>query len=110
MRKQPRKTKRTMPKVLVCCPTSDKKEYCDEEYFEQLQSLTYPNYQVFISDNSKNNQYIKKIRKYKDIILNMNRRIETIKIRPITYTTPPIIKFTTILISKLAIFIFSPYF
>ncbi len=50
------------PKVLVCCPTSDKKSYCDDRYFSQLHLLSYPNYSVFICDNSSGVGYVNKIK------------------------------------------------
>lgn len=50
-----------MPKVLVCAPTSASKAYADEMYFGQLKNLTYPNYDVFLCDNSKDRDYVKKI-------------------------------------------------
>ena len=47
------------------------------------------------------------IRKNNDILLNINRRIEPIKIKPKTNINPPIMKLTIILNIKLAIFIIS---
>lgn len=49
------------PKVLLCCPTSDKKAYCDTDWFEMVSSLSYPNYDIFIADNSTGLQYSKKL-------------------------------------------------
>lgn len=51
-----------IPKVLVCCPSSIKKSYCDERYFNQLNSLNYPNMDVFICDNSDGMGYFNKIK------------------------------------------------
>ncbi len=51
------------PKVLVGCPTSSHKEYCIEEYWERLKNLTYPNYDVLLVDNSKDDVYFEKLKK-----------------------------------------------
>ncbi len=44
--------KENSPKVLVCCPTSSAKEYCQEEYIKNFHELTYPNKELFMVDNS----------------------------------------------------------
>ena len=41
-----------LPKVLVCGPQSDVKKYCFEEWSENVNNFTYPNYDVFLADNS----------------------------------------------------------
>ena len=41
------------PKVLLACPTSKHKAYCQKEWIEHLDSLTYPNLEILIVDNSK---------------------------------------------------------
>jgi len=46
------------PKVLVGCPTSIHKKYCIGEYWDRLSNLTYPNYDVLLVDNSKDNSYL----------------------------------------------------
>ncbi len=51
-----------MEKVLVGCPTSDHKEYCLKEYVEAVKNLTYPNYDILIIDNSKDDIYLKKMK------------------------------------------------
>ena len=50
----------SLPSVLVAAPTSDKKDYCFNEYVRQIKSFTYPNYDTFIVDNSKDKFHIKK--------------------------------------------------
>ncbi|MFH0936334.1 MAG: glycosyltransferase, partial [Candidatus Woesearchaeota archaeon] len=42
-----------LPKVLVGCPVSDFKKYCIKEYIRSIKSLTYPNYDILLVDNSK---------------------------------------------------------
>ncbi len=40
------------PKVLVACPTHEMKEYAFAEWLECVQNLSYPNYDIFVVDNS----------------------------------------------------------
>ena len=49
-------------KILVGCPTYELFEYCLEEYSKAVKSLTYNNYDVLLVDNSKDNNYLKKIK------------------------------------------------
>ncbi len=51
-----------IPKVLVGCPTSEHKSYALERYAEGLKSLTYDNFDILIVDNSKTDDYFKKIK------------------------------------------------
>ena len=51
-------------KVLVGCPTADAYAYCLEEYATRVKELSYKNYDVLIVDNSKDEKYIKQIKKY----------------------------------------------
>jgi len=51
------------PKVLVGCPTDNKKEYCLDKYAESIKTLTYKNYEVLLIDNSQGEEYTKKIKK-----------------------------------------------
>lgn len=52
-----------LPKILVACPTSSKKSYCDSKYFQQLDTLNYPNLDIFICDNSDSMQYYYNLKK-----------------------------------------------
>jgi hypothetical protein len=38
--------------VLVCCPTANVKNYCFEDWLENVMNFKYPNFQVFMVDNS----------------------------------------------------------
>lgn len=40
------------PKVLLCAPQHESKMYCWDKWYERVSSLTYPNYDIFIADNS----------------------------------------------------------
>jgi len=51
------------PRVLVGCPTSDYKAYCLDQYIEAVKSLTYPNYDILMVDNSETDEYYKRIKK-----------------------------------------------
>ena len=44
-------------KVLVTCPTYDGKEYCWQKWIDTVKSLTYPNYDIFVVDNSKTEEF-----------------------------------------------------
>ncbi|MEK6904250.1 MAG: hypothetical protein AABW87_01520 [Nanoarchaeota archaeon] len=52
------------PKVLVGCPTYSGMEYCLDKYAKAVKSLTHPNYDILLVDNSKDNSYKKKIEGY----------------------------------------------
>ena len=53
-----------LPKVLVCAPTSIDKDYCFNDWIENVGSFTYPNFDVFLCDNSKDREYSKTINSY----------------------------------------------
>lgn len=53
-----------LPKILVGCPTSFHKEYALKQYVEALKSLTYPNFDILLVDNSPDDSYLKKIQSY----------------------------------------------
>lgn len=40
------------PKVLLCAPQHESKMYCWDAWHERITSLTYPNYDILICDNS----------------------------------------------------------
>ena len=50
------------PKILVGCPTSFHKEYCLVEYAKAIKSLSYPNFDILLVDNSPDDSYLKKIK------------------------------------------------
>lgn len=47
-----------LPNVLVCCPSSQDKDYCFQDYAKQVRTFNYTNYDVLICDNSKNEKYM----------------------------------------------------
>ncbi len=49
------------PKVAVCCPTYDGKNYCFDRWLEQYNNLTYNNKVLFVVDNSENRDNYKRI-------------------------------------------------
>lgn len=51
------------PKILVGSPTSSLKEYCLWKFLAWIQCFTYPNYDIFISDNSYDTKLFKLINK-----------------------------------------------
>jgi len=50
-----------IPRILVAAPTSNLKDYCFEEYVEQVRNFTYPNYDILLVDNSEDKKYHHKI-------------------------------------------------
>jgi hypothetical protein len=68
-----------IPKVLVCAPTAAAKNYCFEEWIQNVIKFTYPNFDIMLSDNTvdkgKNAAYLQCIwdEKYKNqIFANFN--------------------------------------
>lgn len=51
-----------MKKVLIGCPSSETFDYCLNEFLLGIKSLTYPNYDLLIVDNSKTDDYLKKLK------------------------------------------------
>ena len=49
------------PKVLVFSPTYEGKEYCRERFVENVKKFSYPNYEFLMIDNSKTDEYYKKL-------------------------------------------------
>jgi len=50
-----------IPKVLIACPTSDKKDYCLDDWYENILKTEYPNYTILMVDNSHDETYHNKI-------------------------------------------------
>lgn len=48
------------PKILVAFPTSDKKKYCEEDFIKQITTFSYPIYDIFVVDNSKDPNKVKR--------------------------------------------------
>lgn len=49
------------PKVLICAPQHESKNYIFDEWSKRVNALTYPNYDVFLADNSPNEDNLKRI-------------------------------------------------
>lgn len=62
-----------LPKVLVGCPTYDGMEYCLEKYASVVKKLNYPNYDILLVDNSKDNKYAEKIKKLGIKVVHVER-------------------------------------
>jgi len=50
------------PKVLLGCPINIVKDYCMDQWLDHIKNFTYPNYDIYLVDNSKNREYHKKLR------------------------------------------------
>lgn len=51
------------PKIFLFAPISDQKGYCLEEWLTQITNFSYPNYQIYLVDNSKDPEYHKDLAK-----------------------------------------------
>jgi hypothetical protein len=40
------------PKILICCPVHSRKAYCIERWVKHVRSLSYPNFDLYLVDNS----------------------------------------------------------
>ena len=50
------------PKILIAAPQHDSKKYCWNEWKDRVQKLTYPNYDVFLAENSADDSFYKEIK------------------------------------------------
>lgn len=50
------------PKVLICAPQHDSKNYAFDRWLENIQNFTYPNYEIFLADNSATDENVKKLK------------------------------------------------
>ena len=50
------------PKVLIATITAEYKDYCFDEWSENVKAFTYCNKQLLIVDNSRNPEYHKRIK------------------------------------------------
>lgn len=53
-----------MPKILVACPNHEVKEYAFQRWIDKVKSFTYPNFDIFVVDNSPNSSDF--MNRYKD--------------------------------------------
>ena len=51
----------TVPKVLICSPTAEIKDYCFKDWLANVRGFSYPSsrYDIFLADNSETNHYYK---------------------------------------------------
>ena len=54
----------SLPRVLVCAPTSIFKDYCFIDWIKNVEQFTYPLFDVFLCDNSSDLEYSKKVNDY----------------------------------------------
>ncbi len=55
------------PRVLLGCPINIVKRYCLPEWLEMIKTLTYPNYDIYLIDNSRNPNYHKTLKYAHDV-------------------------------------------
>jgi len=61
------------PKVLVGITIYDGKEYIWKKFYENLQKLSYPNYDILVVDNSHNGKFAKKLKRQNVNIVHIER-------------------------------------
>jgi len=60
------KLNKSIPQVLICCPSSNRHDHLIDEWIAHLEKLTYPNFDVCIVDNTlKSKKYYNKLKKLK---------------------------------------------
>tara|TARA_R110000751_G_scaffold307535_1_gene429304 strand:+ start:4560 stop:5282 length:723 start_codon:yes stop_codon:yes gene_type:complete len=47
-----------LPKILIGAPTADVKQYCADEWFENVKALVYYDFDIFLADNSLSGNHI----------------------------------------------------
>lgn len=52
-----------LPKVLIFTPIYEGKDYCLDEWLENIKNINYPNKRHIVIDNSKTTRYFKKLKK-----------------------------------------------
>jgi len=51
-----------LPKVLIAAPQHDSKRYCWDIWKERVKNLTYPNYDVYLAENSETSDFYNEIK------------------------------------------------
>lgn len=49
-----------VPKVLVCCTVHECKDYCFQQWIDNVKSLTYPNYEILVMEHSPTEHFYNK--------------------------------------------------
>lgn len=52
-----------MKKILIACPTADLKDYCFEDWIDNISKLTYKNFDLLLVDNSEYRDYYVELKK-----------------------------------------------
>lgn len=68
-----------IPSVLVCAPTNVVKDYCQFRWIEQVKSLKFGNYHIFLSDNSHDDSFSNKIK---------SLNVDVGKVNPVNKSNP----------------------
>lgn len=63
-----------MQKILVAAPTYNGIKYCHKEFFQRIKNLTYPNYEILIVENSKDNNYYEELKKENITLIKDNTK------------------------------------
>jgi hypothetical protein len=66
------------PKVLIAAPQHDSKKYCWDIWKERVKNLTYPNYDVYIAENSETDDFAKEIKEEGFYVERVGQNIESV--------------------------------
>ena len=58
-----------MEKILVATPISSHAKYCFKKFIENTRLIDYPNYDILIVDNSRENDFFEELKNEKEIIV-----------------------------------------
>ena len=60
------------PRVLVGAPVCDLYEYCFDEFLNNIKNLSYPNYDILLVDNSKEETFFNKLKERGTNVIRLN--------------------------------------
>ena len=75
-----------LTKILVAAPTHLVKEYSMQRWLDNVKSLTYPNYDIFISDNSPTEDLVNRWKDRVDIEKIDTRGMDNLSVKRINYS------------------------
>ena len=75
-----------LPKILVACPTHECKEYAMQRWIDNVKNLTYPNYDIFVSDNSPTDEHLNRWKDQIDIEKINTKGMEELSVKRINYS------------------------
>ena len=77
---------KNLDKILVACPNHEVKEYSFQRWINNVKSLTYPNYDIFVSDNSPNDDFMNRWKNQIPIERINTKGMEDLSVKRINYS------------------------